>query len=97
MQSFFILLLLFIRCSFVDFILACAHTYPSLLNGFLLDPHLLERLDFSKHVDVFEAVGGGGAITLVYVHGGGGSREMFKPHARAMAAKNFRLGASAER
>ncbi|CAJ1423311.1 unnamed protein product [Effrenium voratum] len=50
----------------------------------------LSSLDFSKHVDVFEAVGGGGAITLVYVHGGGGSREMFKPHARAMAAKNFR-------
>lgn len=45
-------------------------------------------LDFSKTYDVMGPEGS--TTTIVLVHGGGGSRAMFRPHARILAEAGFR-------
>jgi pimeloyl-ACP methyl ester carboxylesterase len=50
-------------------------------------------LDFSKTYDVIEPItktASGEATTFVMVHGGGGTREMFRPYADILATKGFR-------
>jgi pimeloyl-ACP methyl ester carboxylesterase len=47
------------------------------------------NIDFKKTEDVFEAKGETKGYVL-FVHGGGGNRLMFAPHARALAEKSFK-------
>ena len=50
----------------------------------------LSVLDFTKSYDVIEppADAKKSGVTLVFVHGGGGSRAMFRPHARELMARH---------
>ena len=58
--------------------------YPNLL--FFVPSDSL-RLDFTQDVDI---LGPSTGLTLLYVHGGGGCRKMFRQHAAAMVKNGFR-------